>query len=110
VTLKFRVNDGLPGCGRAVVRLQIRKRIRVIKTIVLGTKPANALLTYKYSAKLKKGTSTYRILSTDIAGNRAAKMVSARLRIRWPNALVRRERAPGLSRPGARLRTRALLR
>jgi len=82
VTLKFRVNDGLPGCGRAVVRLQIRKRIRVIKTIVLGTKPANALLTYKYSAKLKKGTSTYRILSTDIAGNRAAKMVSARLRIR----------------------------
>ena len=82
VTLKFRVHDGLPGCGRAVVKLQIRRRTRVVKTITLGTRPANAALTYRYAAKLKKGTYTYRILATDIAGNHAAKMVWARLRIR----------------------------
>jgi len=82
VTLKFRVNDGLPGCGQAALGLQIRKRTRVVKTITLGTRPANAALTYKYVAKLKKGTYTYRILATDIAGNGAAKMVSARLRVR----------------------------
>jgi C1A family cysteine protease len=82
VALRFRVDDGLPGCGRAVVKLQIRKRTRVVKTIALGTRPANAALTYRYTAKLKKGTYTYRILATDIAGNGASRMVSARLRIR----------------------------
>ena len=82
VTLRFRVKDALPGCGRAVVKLQIRWRTKVVKTIALGTRPANAALTYRYAAKLKKGTYTYRILATDVAGNRATKTVPARLRIR----------------------------
>ena len=82
VTLKFRVSDATPGCGRAVVKLQIRKRTRVVKTIVVGKRATNAALTYRYIAKLKKGTYTYRVLATDIAGNVAGKMVSKRLVIR----------------------------
>ena len=54
----------------------------MIKTVALGTRPANAALTYTYAAKLREGTYTYRILATDVAGNGAAKMVSARLRVR----------------------------
>ena len=82
VTLKYRVTDAVPGCGKAVLKLQIRKRTKVVKTIALGTKGTNAALSYRYTARLKKGTYTWRVLATDIAGNATATMRSARLVIR----------------------------
>ena len=45
VTLKYRVTDAVPGCGKAALKLQIRKRTKVVKTIALGTKGTNAALT-----------------------------------------------------------------
>ena len=82
VTLKFRVNDVAPTCGKAVVKIQIRKRLKVVKTISLGTKTCNAALTYRYRAKLAKGIYTWRVLATDIAGNKATKMTTARLTVK----------------------------
>jgi hypothetical protein len=82
VTLKFRANDPVPGCGRAVMKLQIRKRAHVVATIPLGTRRTNAALRYRYLAKLKAGTYTYRIAATDIAGNTQVRMTAARLVIR----------------------------
>jgi C1A family cysteine protease len=82
VTLKFRVTDAMPGCGKAVLRLQIRKQTKVVKTIALGTKGTNAALGCRYTARLRKGTYTWRVLATDIAGNAAATIRSARLVVR----------------------------
>ena len=82
VTLKFRANDPVPGCGRAVMKLQIRKRAHVVTTIPLGTRRTNTALRYRYLAKLKAGTYTYRIAATDIAGNTQVRMTAARLVIR----------------------------
>lgn len=82
VTLRFRVSDPVPGCGRAVMKLQIRKRARVVATIPLGTRRTNTALRYRYLAKLRAGTYTYRIVAMDIAGNIQARMTAARLVIR----------------------------
>ena len=79
VALKYRVVDATPGCGRAVVKLQIRRPGKVVKTIKLGTKPANVGLSYRFTARIARGTYTVRVLATDIAGNTAARCGSARL-------------------------------
>lgn len=82
VTLRFRVNDGVPGCGSAAVKLQIRKRAKVVKTIALGTRQAGVALTWRYRARLGRGTYTWRVLATDLAGNASVQMTAARLVVR----------------------------
>jgi C1A family cysteine protease len=82
VTLRFRANDPVPGCGRAVMKLQIRKRAHVVKTIALGTRRTNTALRYRYLARLRAGTYTYRLVARDIAGNTQVRMTAARLLIR----------------------------
>jgi len=82
VTLGYRVTDGTPGCGKAVLTLQILKGARVVTAVKLGTKATNVALKYTYRAKLKKGGYTWRVLATDIAGNAATKTKAARLVIR----------------------------
>ena len=82
VTLAYRVTDGTPGCGKAVLTLQILKDARVVTAVKLGTKATNVALKYTYRAKLKKGGYTWRVLATDIAGNAATKTKAARLVIR----------------------------
>jgi C1A family cysteine protease len=78
-TLKYRIDDALPGCGTAVVRIQIKKGAKVVKTIAAGAKPANAALSYRFKVKLATGTYTYRVLATDLAGNMATAVGSAKL-------------------------------
>jgi C1A family cysteine protease len=82
VALKFRVGDTVPGCGSATVKIQIKKRRKVLKTISLGTKATNTALSYKYAARLPAGKYTWRVLATDAAGNAAARMTAAKLVIR----------------------------
>jgi hypothetical protein len=82
VALRFRVGDAAPGCGRAVVRLQIRRLGRIVRTVKVGTRATNVALKYRYTARLARGTYTYRVLATDIAGNRASRIGSARLVVR----------------------------
>ncbi len=82
VALKYRVVDGRPGCGKAVVKIQIKKRGRVVKTIRVGTRKTNVALTYRYKATIAKGVYTYRVLATDIAGNGTARVRSAKLTVR----------------------------
>jgi beta propeller repeat protein len=79
VALRFRVTDPLPSCGKATVKIQIRKRSKVVRTIRIGTRRVNAKLTYRFKATLKRGQYTWRVLATDVAGHRATRMVSARL-------------------------------
>jgi hypothetical protein len=76
------VRDGVPGSERATIRLQIRKQTRVVKTIALRTRPANTALTYRYRARIARGTYTWRVLATDLAGNASMQMTAARLVVR----------------------------
>jgi len=82
VTLRFSVADAQPGCGKAVVKLQIRRRGRVAQTIRVGVRATNTALTYRLTARLARGTYTCRVLATDIAGNTASRIGSARLVMR----------------------------
>jgi 5-hydroxyisourate hydrolase-like protein (transthyretin family) len=81
VILKFSVADAVPGCGQAAVKIQIKKGAKVVKTVIVGTRATNVPLTYKYKVTLKKGAYTWRVLATDVAGNKATKMGSAKLTV-----------------------------
>ena len=81
-TLRFKIVDLPPSCGQARVIIQIKKNGRVIKTLSAGKRDTNVALTKAFKAKLKTGIYTYRVLATDIAGNRATKVGSARLTVR----------------------------
>jgi beta propeller repeat protein len=80
-TLSFTVNDPAPSCGAAAVTIQIVSGKKVVATISMGTRVTNEPLTYGYQVT-KKGTFTYRVLATDIAGNVATSIGSAKLNVK----------------------------
>ena len=82
VILKFRVSDAMPGCGRAVVKIEISKGAALVKTIAFGSKATNSALRYRYRAALKKGSYTWRVLATDVAGNVASNVGSSKLLVK----------------------------
>ncbi len=82
VTLKFRVADAAVSCGEATVKLQIVKGGRVVKTVSVGSKATNVVLTYRYKTALRKGTYTWRVLATDAAGNKAVDTLAAKLTVK----------------------------
>lgn len=79
VTLKFRVNDPLPSCGKATVKVQIRKSGILVKTISIGSRSTNVAASYKWKASLARGTYSWRAWATDAAGHLASTMTSAKL-------------------------------
>ena len=81
VAFKFRISDAAPSCGKAVVKIEIRKGSKLAKTISVGTRATNVALIYKCKATLNRGTYSWRVLATDIAGNKATKMVPAKLKV-----------------------------
>jgi photosystem II stability/assembly factor-like uncharacterized protein len=82
VSLKFEVMDPKPTCGQATVTIKIKKGTKTVKTLKVGVVVTNKALTYKYKAKLKKGSYTYSVLATDVAGNKATKIGSATLKVK----------------------------
>ena len=82
VTLKFRVSDAAFSCGKATVKIQIKKGSRAVRTLFVGAKATNAALTYRYRATLKKGAYTWRVLATDAAGNKALDTRAAKLTVK----------------------------
>ncbi len=82
VTLKFAVTDPAPSCGSAKVTIKIMKGAKTVKTLKVGVKATNKSLGYKWKAALKKGSYTYRVLATDVAGNKATSIGSAKLKVK----------------------------
>ena len=82
VTLKFAVTDPAPSCGKAKVTIKIMKGSKVLKTLAVGKQATNKSLTYKWKASLKKGSYTFQVLATDIAGNKATSVGSASLTVK----------------------------
>jgi len=82
VTLRFRVGDAAPSCGSATVAIQVRRGGKTVRTVALGVLPVNGVLTYRLRATLPQGEYTWRVPATDVAGNRATSVGSAKLTVR----------------------------
>lgn len=82
VTLRYRINDFVPGSARAAARLLIKKGKKTLRTINLGTRRANVTLSYKYRANLAKGKYTLLVTATDLAGNVATQRTAGTLTIK----------------------------
>jgi len=81
VTLRFRVLDPPPTCGRAFVKIVIMKGTKRIKAISLGKQKVNKALACRFKVTLKPGTYRYRVFAVDLAGNVATSIGSARLSV-----------------------------
>ncbi len=82
VALRYRISDALPGSGQAVARLEIRKGAKIVKRIPLGRVAANKALSYRFKATLKRGSYTWCVQATDLAGNRASRVKAEKLTIK----------------------------
>jgi M6 family metalloprotease-like protein len=69
VRLRFLISDGRLGCGRASVTIRIQKGSRTAQTLTTGPRATNIPLSYSFRVKLPKGTYSYYVSATDIAGN-----------------------------------------
>jgi cytochrome c len=82
-TLKYRVADAAPNAGKATVVIKIKTRSgRVVGTIKAGSKAVNTALSATFTCKLAKGTYTYYVYATDVAGNAQSKAGSAKLTVK----------------------------
>ena len=75
-SLRFKVNDLTP---TATVTIKIYKHNKLKKTIAVGSLPTNSSQSYKWSCKLAKGSYTWKVYATDLAGNVQTKAGSRTL-------------------------------
>ena len=69
-TLKYKVVDVRPNGGNAKVVIRIRTtRGKLVKTLLLGVRPVNKLLPYRFHCTLAKRTYRFSVYATDPAGN-----------------------------------------
>jgi hypothetical protein len=80
--LPYRVSDPSPSCGYAKVTITIYLKKKVVKRIVISKAATNRNLVYKYKAKLKPGTYTWKVSAVDIAGNKQTKLTAKKLIIK----------------------------
>jgi acyl-homoserine lactone acylase PvdQ len=83
-TLRYRVNDGLAGCGKANATITIKTvKGRTVKTLpVVKGAAVNTDRKASFVCKLKPGTYYYWVAATDIAGNKGTKTASAKLTVK----------------------------
>ena len=83
VTLRYRVNDPLPGSGKAKVTIKVRTLSgRTVKTLSLGLRRVNATLSYRFRCTLPRRTYRFVVYATDLAGNTQARKGVNRLVVR----------------------------
>jgi photosystem II stability/assembly factor-like uncharacterized protein len=83
-TLRYRIKDALPGCGKANVTITIRtaKGKQVKKLTTIKNAAENKDLKASFVCTLKPGTYSFWVAAADIAGNKATKTASAKLTVR----------------------------
>jgi hypothetical protein len=85
VSLRFRIYDGKPTCGKARVTLIVVKNAHgkvVARLRKAGLRKVNARSVYKVRLKLAKGRYRFTVRATDIAGNRQSRAIAGTLVIR----------------------------
>jgi hypothetical protein len=78
-TFRFRVNDLTP---TASVKIKIYKGTKLRKTLTVGTRATGTALSFKWKATLAKGSYTWKVFATDLAGNAQSSIGSKRLTIK----------------------------
>ena len=85
VSLRFRIYDGKPSCGKAKVTLIVIKNAHgkvVARFRKVGRRNTNALSVFKPRLKLARGSYRFIVRATDLAGNVQSRAVAGRLVIR----------------------------
>ena len=80
VRLPYRVSD--LRCPKATVTIRIYKGAKLKKTLSVGLKTVGLSLTYGYKCKLAKGSYTWKVYATDLAGNTQAKPAVKKLTVK----------------------------
>ena len=79
-TFRFRINDLTP---TATVTIKIYKHNKLKKTIPVGSAAAtNSAQSYKWTCKLAKGSYTWKVYATDLAGNAQISIGSKKLAVK----------------------------
>ena len=69
VQLRYRVNDPLPSCGKANATIRIYRHGKLVKKLTTVKVAVNKALVYSWRVTLRKGSYTWVVSATDIAGN-----------------------------------------
>jgi len=78
--LRYRVADS--ACPQAHVAIKIRRNGKVRRTIQLGLKRTGRDLVHSFRCALPRGTYTWTVFATDLAGNSQARTYSRKLTVR----------------------------
>jgi len=86
LTLRIRISDPQPGCGAATVTKVVitnarGKKVATLKKLT-GTVKTNAKVKLIVKKRLKKGSYTFKVYVTDLAGNASKKAKPGRLTVR----------------------------
>jgi hypothetical protein len=78
-TLRFSATDLAP---RAVFTVKVYRSRRLVKTLPVGLRATNTALRYSWVCRLARGTYTWKVYATDLAGNRQGTIGAQLLRVR----------------------------
>lgn len=82
-TLAYKVSDAAPNAGWANVTIKIRNTHgHLVKSLNLGKRSVNKLLTKRFTCTLAKGTYRFSVYATDAAGNSQSRVGSNKLTVR----------------------------
>jgi photosystem II stability/assembly factor-like uncharacterized protein len=81
-TLGFKITDPAPSCGTAMVTLTIKLKAKIVKTITVPNVPTNKARSNVFKVNLKKGTYTWTVKATDIAGNAGKASAAKKLTVK----------------------------
>jgi hypothetical protein len=76
VTLRLRANDTVS--PKATVTVRIYKGTLLKQTLKLGLRKTNSEIRYVYTCRLARGSYTWKVYATDLAGNKQRSPVGAR--------------------------------
>jgi hypothetical protein len=68
-SLAFTVRDPAPSCGAASVTIVVKLKKKTVKTITIANASTNKAQSCSFKITLKKGSYTWSVKATDIAGN-----------------------------------------
>jgi peptidoglycan/xylan/chitin deacetylase (PgdA/CDA1 family) len=82
--LPFRITDPAPSCGKATVTITIKRGHKIVKKVTLSTAVSVDMPhSYSFGVKLAKGTYTWTVKATDIAGNAGRASVAKDLIVNY---------------------------